>query len=69
MLADQAKAKRITVQQAEEAFLRHTRPPIELGRAGTPEEVAAAVVFLASESASFITGTNLRVDGGSVTSV
>ena len=42
---------------------------IELGRAGTPEEVAAAVVFLASESASFITGTNLRVDGGSVASV
>jgi 3-oxoacyl-[acyl-carrier protein] reductase len=69
MLADQAKAKRITVQQAEEEFLRHNRPHIELGRAGTPEEVAAGVVFLASESASFITGTNLRVDGGSVASV
>jgi 3-oxoacyl-[acyl-carrier protein] reductase len=69
MLADQAKAQRITVQQAEEEFLRHNRSPIELGRAGTPEEVAAAVVFLASESASFITGTNLRVDGGSVASI
>lgn len=69
MLADQAKAKRITVQQAEEEFLRLNRPHIELGRAGTPEEVAAAVVFLASEAASFITGTNLRVDGGSVASV
>jgi len=69
MLADQAKAKRITVQQAEEEFLHHNRPPIGLGRAGTPEEVAAAVVFLASEAASFITGTNLRVDGGSVASV
>ncbi len=69
MLADQAKAKRITVQQAEEEFLRHNRPHIELGRAGTPEEVAAAVVFLASEPASFITGANLRVDGGSVASV
>ena len=69
MLADQAKAKKITVQQAEEEFLRHNRPHIELGRAGTPEEVAAAVVFLASESASFITGTNLRVDGGSVAGV
>jgi 3-oxoacyl-[acyl-carrier protein] reductase len=69
MLANQAKDKRITVQQAEEEFLRHNRPHIELGRAGTPEEVAAAVVFLASESASFIIGTNLRVDGGSVASV
>jgi 3-oxoacyl-[acyl-carrier protein] reductase len=69
MLADLAKAKRITVQQAEEEFLRLNRPHIELGRAGTPEEVAAAVVFLASEAASFITGANLRVDGGSVASV
>jgi 3-oxoacyl-[acyl-carrier protein] reductase len=69
MLANQAKDKRITVQQAEEEFLRHNRPHIELVRAGTPEEVASAVVFLASESASFIIGTNLRVDGGSVASV
>jgi 3-oxoacyl-[acyl-carrier protein] reductase len=33
------------------------------GRMGTPEEVASAVVFLASPRASFITGTNLVVDG------
>ena len=35
-----------------------------MGRSGTPEEVAAAAVFLASEQASFITGHTLVVDGG-----
>lgn len=35
-----------------------------LGRMGTPEEVAAAILFLASEEASFITGQSLAVDGG-----
>ena len=35
-----------------------------LGRVGTPEEVAKAYLFLASDDASFITGTVLSVDGG-----
>ncbi len=37
---------------------------IPLGRVGKPEEVAAAVLFLASPAAGMITGTSLRVDGG-----
>jgi len=35
-----------------------------VGRFGTPEEVAALVLFLASDESSFITGTALPVDGG-----
>ncbi|MGW0120991.1 SDR family NAD(P)-dependent oxidoreductase [Streptomyces sp. NPDC003327] len=35
-----------------------------LGRVGTPEDIAAAVAFLASRDACWITGTTLRVDGG-----
>ena len=39
---------------------------IPAGRLASPEEFAAAVVFLASERASYITGTALPIDGGFV---
>jgi 3-oxoacyl-[acyl-carrier protein] reductase len=37
---------------------------IVLGRLGTPEDVAAAVVYLASDAAAYVTGTCLNVSGG-----
>jgi NAD(P)-dependent dehydrogenase (short-subunit alcohol dehydrogenase family) len=50
-------------------FLKAFRPGINVGRPGRPEDVAAAVVFLASEAADYINGVNLRVDGGSVSTI
>ena len=49
--------------EAEDRFLAEsaTRP---LGRIGTPEEIAQAALYLASDAASFVTGTALVVDGG-----
>lgn len=42
---------------------------IPLGRMGNPDELAAAVAFLASERASYITGVALQVDGGFIRSI
>ncbi len=39
---------------------------VALGRMGDPSEIAKAVLFLASDHASFITGTELLVDGGAI---
>jgi NAD(P)-dependent dehydrogenase (short-subunit alcohol dehydrogenase family) len=50
--------------EQREAFEAGMAAAIPLGRLGRPEELAQAALFLASGQGSFVTGVNLRVDGG-----
>jgi 3-oxoacyl-[acyl-carrier protein] reductase len=53
---------------SKESIVAAWEESIPLGRLGQPDEFAARVVFLASERASYITGTTIPVDGGAVKS-
>jgi NAD(P)-dependent dehydrogenase (short-subunit alcohol dehydrogenase family) len=57
------KSGGLSDEQIEE-FEAQASAATPLGRAGTPDEIAKAVVFLASDDSSFITGIELFVDGG-----
>lgn len=46
------------------AFLEHSRSTHPLGRVGQPEDIANAIVFLASDQSGWITGASLPIDGG-----
>ncbi|XP_039960570.1 uncharacterized oxidoreductase TM_0325-like [Bactrocera tryoni] len=57
--------KRLGLSDEEETkFLKHSKSTHALGRAGEPNEVADVIIFLASDSSSFITGATLPIDGG-----
>ncbi|MEH0833000.1 SDR family oxidoreductase [Pectobacterium cacticida] len=64
---DTARAKREGV--SVETVRRNSQQTIPVGRYGRPEEYGAAAAFLASQQASFITGSVLRVDGGMIPSL
>jgi 3-oxoacyl-[acyl-carrier protein] reductase len=51
-------------QHRSAEFIRSMEDAVPLGRLGTPRDVANAVLFLASDEASYITGTTIIVDGG-----
>jgi 3-oxoacyl-[acyl-carrier protein] reductase len=64
---DEAKAKR--EGRSTEAVMAESTGSIPVGRYGNPEEYADAVAFLASNRASYITGSVIRVDGGLLASI
>jgi len=49
---------------AEEVIRVHVAPRCLIKRFGRPEEIAAAITFLASDEASYMTGSTVVVDGG-----
>lgn len=64
---DQAKAER--EGRSVESVTAESTSTIALGRYGDPEEYANVAAFLASEAASYVTGSTIRVDGGLIPSV
>ena len=68
MMEELAKERDCTIEEAVKWFVKNKRPHIAMQRRGKPEEVASVVAFLCSEHASYVNGSNIRIDGGAVES-
>ncbi|WP_179008690.1 SDR family NAD(P)-dependent oxidoreductase [Winogradskyella forsetii] len=68
MMEEVAEEQNLSIEEAEAWFVKNKRPHIAMERRGKPEEVASTVAFLCSEHASYINGSNIRIDGGAVES-
>lgn len=64
-----AETQQRSIEEVIGDFTRKFKPGLALNRCGTPEEVADVVAFLASPRASYITGANYQVNGGSVVGI
>lgn len=69
MMDKRAEELGVDREEAISSFLDEKRPYLELERRGEPDEVASVIAFLCSDSASFVNGSNYRVDGGSVATI
>lgn len=69
MMHKRAGERGTSVDEAISSFLDEERPYMELKRRGEAEEVAAVIAFLCSDLASFVNGSNYRVDSGSIATI
>ncbi|MER2175022.1 MAG: SDR family oxidoreductase [Carnobacterium sp.] len=69
MMEKRSKELSVSKDEAIQSFLDKKRPYMELKRRGQTEEVAAVIAFLCSDKASFVNGSNYRVDSGSVATI
>ncbi|MGA0568110.1 SDR family NAD(P)-dependent oxidoreductase [Rathayibacter sp. KR2-224] len=69
MMQKRADQLGVGFDEAIRSFLAEERPFLELERRGEPQEVASVIAFLCSDAASFVVGSNYRVDGGSVATI
>ncbi|MCK0168389.1 SDR family oxidoreductase [Jannaschia sp. S6380] len=69
MMEKRAEEMGVSFDEAVETFLEEERPHLTLKRRGQPEEVAFVIACLCSSRASFVNGSNWRVDGGAVQSM